>query len=207
MEMDDQAWDKAAAGERTTVRVRVADTDLMGVVYHANYLVWFEIGRTELIRACGLSYADVEKRGLSLPVIEARFKVRRPARYDDLVKIEARMGELRSRRVDFLYRLTASEELLVEGTTVHVPLDHAAGRAVSMPDWLLAPLRSGPGPNPELRRREMIPPRPSSSLAYQENASCDCSGSLAPAGAERDFAGGVPRSADPRRRPCRFDPL
>ena len=139
--MEEPAWTKAGAGERTTVRVRVADTDLMGVVYNANYLVWFEIGRTELIRARGLSYAEVERRGISLPVIEARFRVRRPARYDDLVTIETRIGELRSRRVDFLYRLTSPDGLLVEGSTVHVPLDQAARKAVSMPDWLLAPLR------------------------------------------------------------------
>ena len=120
----------------TEVRVRVADTDLMGIVYNANFLVWFEIGRTELIRSRGITYAEVERRGVSLPVIEARFTVRRPARYDDVVRVEARVSDVRSRRVTFEYRVSRENDLLLTGATVHVPILHPGARAISLPHWL-----------------------------------------------------------------------
>jgi acyl-CoA thioester hydrolase len=134
--MDEAIWRGAAVEASTEIRVRVADTDLMGVVYNSNYLVWFEIGRTELIRSRGISYAEVERRGFSLPVIEARFVVRRPGRYDDILRIETRVGERRSRKVSFHYRIWRDVDLLVTGETLHVPVIHADGRAVTMPDWL-----------------------------------------------------------------------
>jgi acyl-CoA thioester hydrolase len=124
----------------TEIRVRVADTDLMGVVYNSNYLVWFEIGRTELLRARGTSYAEVEERGFSLPVTEAQFKVRRPARYDDLLTVETKVEQLQSRKVVFSYRVRRGPEELVEGRTVHIPVRHAERRAVPLPDWLRAAL-------------------------------------------------------------------
>ena len=138
--MDEQNWQSGTVRDRTEIRVRVADTDLMGVVYNSNYLVWFEIGRTELIRSRGMSYAEIEKRGFSLPVIEARFVVRQPARYDDLVTIETSVGRLRSRQVTFVYRVHRGGELLVEGETTHVPVEHSEGRAVPLPNWLAARL-------------------------------------------------------------------
>ena len=67
----------------TTLRVRYAETDRMGVVYHANYLVWFEVGRTDLLRGLGWTYREMEESGVMLPVIEAHCEYRRPARYDD----------------------------------------------------------------------------------------------------------------------------
>ncbi len=138
------SWDDAAVSETVELRVRVADTDLMGVVYNSNFLVWFEIGRTELIRSRGISYAEVERRGYSLPVIEARFSVRRPARYDDLLTIETRLCELRSRKVVFRYQIRRDGELLVEGETSHVPTRHGdETRAVVIPEWLRDRL-SGP---------------------------------------------------------------
>jgi acyl-CoA thioester hydrolase len=134
--MEGAVWDRSKVGATTEIRVRVADTDLMGVVYNSNYLIWFEVGRTELIRSRGISYAEVESRGYSLPVIEARFVVRRPARYDDLLQIETRIGQRRSRKVSFLYRICRDAELLVEGETLHVPVAHEGGRATSLPPWL-----------------------------------------------------------------------
>ena len=134
--MVDQAWEKATVAGEVELRVRVADTDLMGVVYNSNFLVWFEIGRTELMRERGVSYAQVEARGVSLPVTEARFKVRRPARYDDLLRLETRVGSTRSRQVVFLYRIYRGSDLLVEGETVHVPVRHADGRGINLPDFL-----------------------------------------------------------------------
>lgn len=123
-------------GGITHVRVYFADTDQMGVVYNGKYLTWFEVGRTELMRGRGLSYASVEERGIALPVTEASFRVRLPARYDDHVRIETRLGRIRTREISFLYRLWVDDRLLVEGETLHVCVNRAAGRSVRIPDWL-----------------------------------------------------------------------
>jgi acyl-CoA thioester hydrolase len=130
-------------GGSVEVRVRVADTDLMGVVYNSVYLVWFEIGLTELMRDRGISYAEVEKRGYSLPVTEAYLKVRRPARYDDLVRIETRVDRLRSRDLTFAYELFRAGDLLVSGWTTHVAVKHPEGRSASLPEWLVEGVRRG----------------------------------------------------------------
>ncbi|KZE79268.1 thioesterase [Paenibacillus elgii] len=106
-----------------TLRVRYQETDQMGVVYHANYLNWFEVGRTEMIRELGLPYQALETRGLLLPVIEADLKFRSPARYDDLVTINTEIVELTSLRIRFAYEIKRGEELLVTGGTQHVWLN------------------------------------------------------------------------------------
>jgi acyl-CoA thioester hydrolase len=134
--MRNLAWEDDRSIGETEVRVRVADTDLMGVVYNSNYLIWFEIGRTELLRDRGMTYGEIEARGYSLPVTEASFRVRKPARYDDLLNIKTQVGDLRSRRLSFRYRIFRGQSLLVEGETVHVPVLHSAGGAISLPSWL-----------------------------------------------------------------------
>ncbi|KEQ25616.1 thioesterase [Paenibacillus tyrfis] len=106
-----------------TLRVRYQETDQMGVVYHANYLNWFEVGRTEMIRELGLPYQALETRGLLLPVIEADLKFRSPARYDDLVTIDTKVVELTSLRIRFAYEIKRGEEMLVTGGTQHVWLN------------------------------------------------------------------------------------
>ncbi|MCP1306170.1 MULTISPECIES: acyl-CoA thioesterase [Paenibacillus] len=106
-----------------TLRVRYQETDQMGVVYHANYLNWFEVGRTEMIRELGMPYQALETRGLLLPVIEADLKFRSPARYDDLVTIDTKVVELTSLRIRFAYEIKRGEELLVTGGTQHVWLN------------------------------------------------------------------------------------
>lgn len=95
-------------------RVRYAETDQMGVVYHANYLVWCEIARTELIRRRGRSYADLEREGVLLAVAEASIRYQAPARYDDLIRAETWIDSLRSRTVTFGYRILRINE---DGTT------------------------------------------------------------------------------------------
>ncbi len=125
----------------TQVRVYVADTDLMGVVYNSNYLIWFEVGRTELLRTLGMSYRAVEARGWSLPVTEAIFKVRRPAVHDDLLSVETTVQDVRSRGLTFSYRIQRDGDLLVEGATTHVPLCRETGRAGRIPEWLSTLLR------------------------------------------------------------------
>ena len=88
------------------MRVRYADTDRMGVVYYANYLVWFEVGRTEWLRETGWSYREMESDGIALPVIEARCEYRQPARYDDEIEIATRATLLTPVRIRFDYEVT-----------------------------------------------------------------------------------------------------
>lgn len=105
------------------IRVRYAETDQMGVVYHANYLNWFEWGRTEMVRELGLSYRELEERDVLLPVIRAEVDFVKPARYDDVVRIYTLIEELTKVRIMFRYevrRLEPTEELLVTGRTEHV---------------------------------------------------------------------------------------
>ena len=99
------------------MRVRYADTDQMGVVYYANYLVWFEVGRTEWLRDAGWNYRDMEEAGVSLPVIEAHCEYRQPARYDDEIEIRTRATVLTPVRLRFDYQAvrTAGEALCRRG--------------------------------------------------------------------------------------------
>jgi acyl-CoA thioester hydrolase len=110
---------------RSRVRVRYAETDRMGVVYHANYLVWFEVGRTEWLRQSGWSYREMELEGVSLPVIEVHAEYRRPARYDDEIEISTRMQMMTPVRVRFDYEVwrPGEEAPLATGHTVHAALD------------------------------------------------------------------------------------
>ena len=115
----------------TEVRVRYAETDQMGIVYYANYLVWFEIGRVELLRSLGLAYSQLEKdHQCILPVVEASCRYRSPARYDDQIIIETRPALLRGSVIKFAYKIWRKptqdgeeRKLLAEGETVHVVCD------------------------------------------------------------------------------------
>jgi acyl-CoA thioester hydrolase len=91
------------------LRVRYAETDQMGVVYHSNYLIWCEIGRTEFIRAVGLDYASMERAGVSLAVSEALLRFHASARYDEMIRIETKLTELRSRALTFAYLISNAE--------------------------------------------------------------------------------------------------
>ena len=120
-----------------TVRVRYAETDQMGVVYHANYFVWFEIARCELLRAIGTSYRDLESTGVGLPVIEAQCEYKVPARYDDELEVRV-WGELLSgARVQFRYEIARPSDGSVNATgrTVHASID-ASGRPCRLPDYI-----------------------------------------------------------------------
>jgi acyl-CoA thioester hydrolase len=116
----------------TEVRVRYAETDQMGIVYYANYLVWFELGRVELLRSLGLTYSSLETdHGCVLPVIQARCRYRAPARYDDEILIETRPAMMRGTVLKFAYRIYRKTDqkgkerklLLAEGETTHVVCD------------------------------------------------------------------------------------
>ena len=104
------------------VRVRYAETDQMGIVYHANYLVWMEVGRVEYCRASGARYRDLEKEGVLLAVVEASCRYFSPALYDEEVVIRTRIQAANSRQVRFAYELVSAEDSrrLAEGYTIHV---------------------------------------------------------------------------------------
>jgi acyl-CoA thioester hydrolase len=108
---------------QTRVRVRYAETDQMGVVYHANYLVWFEVGRVELMRQRGLNYKRMEiEEGCGMAVVEAKARYRAPARYDEELIVETMVRSVRGPMVRFGYRILRADDglLLCEGETAHV---------------------------------------------------------------------------------------
>ncbi|MBX5496289.1 MAG: acyl-CoA thioesterase [Bryobacteraceae bacterium] len=110
----------------TRFRVRYAETDQMGIVYHANYLIWMELGRVEYCRARGLRYRDIEEQdGIRMAVVEAKCRFVSPARYDDEIIVRTEIEKAHQRLVRFGYRILHAEEnrLLAEGTTTHLFLD------------------------------------------------------------------------------------
>ena len=119
----------------STVRVRYAETDKMGVVYYANYFVWFEVARTDLLRTLGWSYREMELSGVSLPVIEAHCEYARPARYDDEIEIRTTGRMLSPVRMEFIYevRLTTDATVAATGRTTHASVDQS-GRPCRMPE-------------------------------------------------------------------------
>jgi acyl-CoA thioester hydrolase len=119
------------------LRVRYAETDQMGVVYHANYFVWFEVGRCELIRAIGKSYRDLEEAGIGLPVIEAHCEYRSPARYDDELQVKTWGKLLSPARVEFHYEISRVSDGAVNavGRTEHAAVDEA-GRPCRLPNYI-----------------------------------------------------------------------
>lgn len=104
------------------IRVRYQETDQMGIVYHANYLVWFEVGRTSLIRDLGYSYNQLEAKGILLPVVDVGAQFRQSARYDDVVIVETSIKELGPSKVVFQYSIQrkADQQLLATGHTKHL---------------------------------------------------------------------------------------
>ena len=125
----------------TRVRVRYAETDRMGVVYYANYLVWFEVGRTEWLRQTGWTYREMEADGMTLPVIEAHCEYRQPARYDDEIEIRTQARLLTPIRIRFDYEVVRTDQVIVAaGYTAHVALD-AAGKPCRLPGRVAEELR------------------------------------------------------------------
>lgn len=118
----------------SAVRVRYAETDKMGVVYYANYFVWFEVARTDLLRSLGWSYREMEVAGVSLPVIEADCRYHRPVRYDDELEVQTEGRLLSKVRMEFEYRVIRREDgvLAASGRTVHAAMD-PAGRPCRLP--------------------------------------------------------------------------
>ena len=107
---------------KTEHRVRYSDTDHFGVVYYARYLDWFEAGRTEILREKGVTYAELEKKGLFAPVVEIKVNYKKPARYDDIVVLETSVEHVGNSSVKFVYKVfnKKTKELLCEAYTVNV---------------------------------------------------------------------------------------
>ncbi len=130
----------------TTCRVLYGDTDAGGVVYNANYLRYFEMGRTEYMRELVCSYSDIEKLGIVLPVTECYSRFKAPARYDDLITIETSLAELRKISCQFNYRVTRKDpdrerpKLLVKGFTIHASINRD-GKLTPLPADIIEKLR------------------------------------------------------------------
>jgi acyl-CoA thioester hydrolase len=123
---------------RTHINVRYAETDQMGVVYHGNYLAWFEVGRTKLFKELvGLSYKKIEADGYYLPVLEVAVKYHRPALYDDDLVIVSTMKEKPVMRLKLHYEVYRGDTLLVTGSTTHAFIDKQ-GRPVRPPPYVAA---------------------------------------------------------------------
>jgi len=140
------------------LRVRYAETDKMGVVYHANYLVWFEIGRTEFCRARGFSYREMEENENSfLVVAESYCRYKAPAYYDDELVVRTRITELRRRSLRFGYEIlrVADGTVIAEGETGHVVTD-GNGRVRSLPAAFAELLLSPPN-EPEIADENLVP--------------------------------------------------
>ncbi len=125
---------------RSQVTVRYAETDMMGIVYHGNYLPWFEVGRTTLLKECGFPYRDLEAQGFMLPVIELGVKYQRPALYDDQLTIITRLKERPTLRIHLEYEVRRDDELLVTGFTTHAFINRS-GEPVRPPAALTAKMK------------------------------------------------------------------
>jgi acyl-CoA thioester hydrolase len=137
--MKDHAW-------RSEIRVRYAETDQMGVVYHTNYLVWCEVGRTDFMREAGASYAQMERDGIFLAVTDASVRFHAPARYDDLICVETSLTDLKSRTITFEYLLrhAGTGQRLATARTTLVSIDRG-GQVTAIPPALRAQLHRALG--------------------------------------------------------------
>ena len=131
----------------TSHRVIYGDTDKMGVVYYANYLRWFERGRSEFLRASGVPYGEIEAQGIYFPVVEVNCRYAQPARYEDLVLIETRLASVSRASLIFTYRILrdGEEGPLATGSTKHACIN-AAGKVLRIPDDLLRILQDAAPP-------------------------------------------------------------
>ena len=117
------------------IRVRYQETDPMGFLHHANYFTYFEIGRTELLRAAGGNYRQMEEQGLLVVVVEARCRFRQPARYDDLVKIRTRITRVTPAKILHEYHMLRDGQVLAVGNVTLAIIDRD-GKVCRVPDWM-----------------------------------------------------------------------
>lgn len=120
------------------IRVRYQETDAMGVLHHANYFTYFEMGRTELLRANGHDYRRVEEGGIFMVIVDVGCRYRRPARYDDVLRLKTRLNRVTAAKIEHEYELYRGSELLAEARSVLACVDRE-GRLQRVPDWLHLP--------------------------------------------------------------------
>lgn len=127
---------------RSTFRARYAETDAMGVVHHAAYLPWLEVGRVDLLRVAGVPYTSIEERGFLIVLSDIQVRYRSPARFDTLVTVETQLILLKTRHLSFGYRvlLESTGTLCVEARTDHIVVSRTSMRATQLPSDLLAVL-------------------------------------------------------------------
>ena len=116
----------------STIEVRYSETDMMGIVYHASYLPWLELGRTNLLKETGVSYASIEQSGFFLPVVEIQMKYRRPATYDDTITIKTTMKEKPFAKIRLDYELYKNNELIATGYSIHA-FTNKSGQPIKAP--------------------------------------------------------------------------
>ena len=129
---------------KTEIRVYYADTDHGGIVYYANYLKWFEIGRTEILRQAGFNYADYEKKSLIAPVVEVKCNYNDSARYNDLIIIETAIEKIGNSSIKFNYNIIRKKDkkLLAEGYTINVFVDMKTKKSTKIPEELRKALQN-----------------------------------------------------------------
>ncbi len=152
MKAEDKHWRRANAKPQvyeTKFRVRYAETDQMGVVYHSNFVIWFEVGRVEMLRQLGFTYREMEKQdGTHIAVVDVRCRYKAPARYDDMVAIRTRLVNVRDSLLHFGYEIVRDEDgtLLAEGETVHIVVDSEFKR-IPLPQRYLPSFLKAAGKN------------------------------------------------------------
>lgn len=125
------------------IRVRYKETDQMGILYHGNYFTYFEMGRTELLRNSGITYREMEEAGVFVVVVKVECSYKKPARYDDLLRLRTLIKRITQVKIEHEYQLYRGEELLAVGHTVLAVVDRE-GRIRPIPEWM-APMRKTPG--------------------------------------------------------------
>jgi acyl-CoA thioester hydrolase len=148
--MTDRPTDMPQAVNETRIRVRYAETDQMGVVYHANHFIWFEVGRVELLRQLGFSYKDMETQDdCFIAVVDARCRYKAPVHYDDEVVIRTYLKHVREKVIHFGYELLSAQggRLLAEGETTHIVAD-AQMKPRKLPEKYMKVFRNAIGTAP-----------------------------------------------------------
>ena len=122
----------------TQIRVEYHHTDQMGIVHHSNYVKFFEVARTEWLRAAGLTYAEMERRGVMMPIVEVQVKYRQPAYYDELITVRAEVNELPMARITFRYEIRGEDGRdIASGLTTLGFIDKQTRRPQRAPLWLM----------------------------------------------------------------------
>lgn len=122
----------------TQIRVEYHHTDQMGIVHHSNYVKFFEVARTEWLRAAGLTYAEMERRGVMMPIVEVQVKYRQPAYYDELITVRAEVSELPMARMTFRYEIRGEDGRdIASGLTTLGFIDKETRRPLRAPQWLM----------------------------------------------------------------------